>query len=218
MDFGRWIFWLALLYFTILTFKKKKLEKKYRILLIFSLFQILGLTANIIPYQNSIAHRYLLPASIPTTLIMSIWIFNYFKFNWKTSAIFILFITISGYFYVFLYPEKIAKGWDGTPAHWPVYSLRNEMNDFLTDKKINKNLVGTSFPNAASFKNTELCICKEELKDLEIRKDSYVVFSNVFNETDEFYDNIYNTNSFILMKEYRSFGIYMRLYKRKSLQ
>jgi hypothetical protein len=119
---------------------------------------------------------------------------------------------LSGSFWV--YPDKIAQGWDATPAHWPYYSVRNEMLNYLKANKIPLSSVGSFFPNTASFRLTDLSDDNLSFKDADLGKEEYILFSNVFNQNDEIIDKLFSEKNWTKEKIIKERGVYMILFWR----
>ena len=118
---------------------------------------------------------------------------------------------ISGNFWI--YPDKIAKGWDATIAHIPYYQLRKKMMNYIENKGISFNDVGSEVPNTAAIKYIDLSNDDRQfpLKDFETHR--YIFYSNIYNMfTDEEIDEL--KNSWIVEKEYKCLQVYVRLYKK----
>ena len=117
---------------------------------------------------------------------------------------------ISGNFWI--YPDKIAKGWDATIAHIPYYQLRKKMINFIENKDISFNDVGSEVPNTEMIKYIDLSNDNRKfpLKNFDIHR--YIFYSNIYNMfTDEEIDEL--KNNWIVEKEYKCLQVYVRLYK-----
>jgi hypothetical protein len=123
-------------------------------------------------------------------------------------------VLFSGWFWV--YPGKIAQGWDATPAHWPYYSVRNEMVKFIESENIPVSNVGSFFPNIDSFRLTDLSNKGSSFKDDEDLSCEYILFSNVFNQKDNVIDELFLTGNWVEIKSISRRNVRMILFKRKS--
>ena len=103
-------------------------------------------------------------------------------------------------------------GWDSTLAHLPWYGLREQMIDFIEEKGINFEKVGTAFPNIGPLKNIELNGMEEGFKEKDLRRDCYVFYSNVMNDfSDAEMDEL--EHRWLEMKRLESGGVCIILYK-----
>ncbi|MFN5705605.1 MAG: hypothetical protein ACK45U_07115, partial [bacterium] len=114
---------------------------------------------------------------------------------------------------VFIYPSKIAVGWDATPAHFPYYELRANLISHLNEKEININNVASGFPNLDTREILELNGDTSKFQSYHLNNTEYIVWSNIFNYPDELIDQI---QSYELIYEEEKRGIFMRLYKIKK--
>ena len=86
------------------------------------------------------------------------------------------------------------------------------MLSYMDDNNILVEEVACVFPNTAEFKLMELNsdLRKHQIKDLKVNK--YVLYSNVYN--DYVIEEIMQLeNEFILIKEFKKHGVFIRLYK-----
>ena len=99
----------------------------------------------------------------------------------KKMAIYLLILgSLSGNFWI--YPEKIAQGWDASLAHWPYFELRNKMNDYLKESNIDIDIVACTFPNVSQLKFLNLSSSSKRHEFLNLDKNRYVIYSNIFNK------------------------------------
>ena len=113
-----------------------------------------------------------------------------------------------------VYPEKIAQGWDATPAHWPYYKLRKEMHQYLIQENIPVDGVGSFFPFNFSLFDTDLVGNKVATKQADIMKDENIVYSNVFNVDDEIIDELFSSGNWRASRKIRYGLIYISLFQR----
>ncbi|PIZ05271.1 MAG: hypothetical protein COY57_08190 [Flavobacteriales bacterium CG_4_10_14_0_8_um_filter_32_5] len=131
----------------------------------------------------------------------------------KFVFVVLIFGSLSGNFWV--YPNKIAQGWDSTLGHIPFYSLQQKMNTYLDKNQITFSEVGTAFPmlgeHSVIFVNNDI----RSFKPKEVGKDTYILYSNVNND---FSDSELNwlSNQYIIEKKITSPTIYLCLFKLKK--
>lgn len=176
---------------------------------------ILFLAPVLVFSSNPIGHRYLLPVYITLTLAVIIWIHHHFETKKSIYLISfaLLFVQLSGHFWV--YPAKIAKGWDSSLAHLPYNQLRQKMFDYLQEKGINPSQVGSAFPNLGTPYSTDLAPQdKSKCANKNLKENEYVWYSNIFNdfsdwEIDELQQNWQE------LHRLESGQVYMVLYQNK---
>ena len=212
LDFGRIGVWLVLL-FLFLSYKKQiKESKKSKILFLFAMCIIVILSANMVWAKNLLAHRYLIPFYIIVALLGTQILFSNFVKDIHKISLTILWIIflISGNFWI--YPTKIAQGWDSTLAHLPYYSLRLQTIKYLEEKNINFNDVQSFFPNTRTIDLIDLNKDNRNFNTFD-GKGKYVIFSNVFNVNDEVYKNL--IKSYIVIKEFRNNRVFILILQKR---
>lgn len=216
LDFGRITLWIFLIYIVWRCFRKNiihNMNENYRknsfILILILLTQMAVIFCATVPTKNFIGHIYLLPTTTILSISVCYFAINLFK-SPKISLNIILLSLISGYFWV--YPEKIAKGWVSMPAHWTYYEQRNAAIEFLNRKNISKSDVSTSFPNLANEEYISLSKDEENFKNIDLKTDKFILYSNIFNESDEVINQIHNnfTPIFYSKKGFVFVGVYQR--------
>ncbi len=213
-DFGRigiWIVFLVLL----LKFRKDILKtRETRVLLLIFIVILVFLPANMVWAKNLLGHRYLLPVYISFSLLCANILFTQ-KLNPKLRAALMTFWIVSlvaGNLWV--YPDRISKGWDSTLAHLPYYKLRQQAIQYLDEQKIDFAGVQSFFPNIAPIDEIDLNNDKRIFTDFNDCCD-YVIYSNVFNINDENYDLV--KGKYSVIKQFRSGFLYMDICRKKEL-
>ena len=114
---------------------------------------------------------------------------------------------------LWVYPEKISQGWDATLAHLPYHQLRKNAIQFLEDKNINFQEVGTFFPNYTSIDEIDL---NDDSRFFEYfnQKNPYIFYSNVYNVSDEDYDFL--QENYYELKRFKKGNVYVSLLKMKD--
>jgi hypothetical protein len=212
IDFGRFGIWVV---FFILLFKFKmeifKLKGTRLLTIIFLVFLIF-LAVNMIWAKNLLAHRYLLPIYLIFSLLCANILFTQLlteKFRRLLIVLWML-ILISGNFWI--YPDKIAKGWDSTLGHLPYYKIRRQALTYLDEQKIDFKNVQSFFPNTGKIDDIDLNNDTRFLTDFNNTGD-FVLYSNVFNISDENFDLI--KTQYTVIKQFRSGLINMDICKRR---
>lgn len=216
IDFGRigvWIIYLLILSSIIGRDKQPGVDKGFLTASTLAFSQLALFLPLTIMLNNPIGHRYLLPIIIPVIIASVHWIYNYSK-----HRLIILLATgvlmLGGHFLI--YPEKTAQGWDSTTAHWPYYELRGEMMSVLEEEGIEKDSVSSFFPNTASGKYTDLNNDEKGFSDFEFSESPYVLYSNIYNVSDEVIDELFHSGSWAKKDMTEKRNIYMILFKRNE--
>ena len=207
IDFGRIAFWCIALIFTIVQIRKQdKLSEKQQFPII--LFFTLGFvfTANTIFADGLIGHRYYMPIYI-IGLVITLQLIEKYSKKRRTGIQVVIFIAFMiGAKYV--YPSKIAMGWDATPAHRPYYSLRADAIQYLNEKNISLQDVGAGFPNIDSRETLELNGDTSLFQSYANKNIKYILWSNIFNYPDELQDSL-ATRKVLFEKEKN--GVFMKV-------
>lgn len=212
IDFGRIFLWIV--FGVIVIFYYRKIRFDARLLNLFILFILLLtlLPLTMLFHKYLLAHRYLLPVYLIFSLLVGKLIFEQVK-DGKLQKILFAFVIIgllTGNLWV--YPDKIAQGWDSTLAHIPYYRLRNQMIEYIKQKKLSYQEIGTAFPNAASFKYVDLADEDTGFSKKDLTKNYFVFYSNIMNDfSDEEIDEL--KNKWIIEKEFKCMQVKVQLYR-----
>lgn len=214
MDFGRLF---IIIVFIFLVFKSKNtitsnLSSKKIMGICFVLLALLSLPFFI--YKSQTQHRYLLPFLMLFILLVSHLITN-FNASSKTKTIFFILLSLfslAGNLWV--YPNKIAQGWDSTLGHIPFYSHQYKMNDYLNKNNIPFESVGSAFPIVGKHSVIFLNDDTRSFKPKNVGKDHYILYSNVFND---FSDNELTTlqTDYTLVYQLHSPTVFLQLFQHK---
>ncbi len=213
VDFGRLFLWIAGIYFLMLFINKKiKYDKNVILLvLLMSVALIVNLPSMLI-FNLLAGHRYFIIVYLLLTVTFSYILFTKIENKKLVRLLYVMVLTglISGNFWI--YPDKIAKGWDATIAHVPYYRLRKKMINYIEEKGISFNDIGSEVPNTAGNKYIDLSGDNRQFPLKNFTTHRYIFYSNIYNMfTDEEIDELkYN---WILEKEYKCLQVYVRLYK-----
>ncbi len=161
---------------------RKKWTASGKALLTLLGLSILVLTPTLVLHQHLSAHRYLMPVTTLLTFLVVYLLGEVVPSKpWRRGifgAIVVLLLTGN----LWVYPTKVAQGWDSTLAHWPYYSLRQKMLDWLETENIPLQQVGTAFPNIGHLRYIDLREGKPGMLPFDLRKHRYIFYSNVFND------------------------------------
>jgi hypothetical protein len=98
-------------------------------------------------------------------------------------------VLITGNFWI--YPDKIAQGWDATLAHLPYYELQKQAIDYLDNNNIELDKVETFFPSHGTIDAFQLNNDNRIIDGYEGRRE-YVIYSNINNIADKEYDLLHS--------------------------
>ena len=215
IDYGRIFLWSVNLFFIITIIKnKRKLNRNMTILYGLLLSQLVVWFAVTIPFQNFFGHRYFLPVFILLGLLTAYIITNYLNYKHTVFSVCFLFL-ISGYFWV--YPRKIAQGWDATPAHWSYYKTRLAMIDYINKMQYHKNEISSFFPNLADTKNIDLITDKSfRFKEFNPDSDTLVLYSNTYNVEDSVIDALFFSGQWIEEYKIKNMQVEVILLRKKE--
>ncbi len=214
LDYGRIVIWgvflVLLIKFRLGVFKIKEARLLY-LLFIVILFL---LPANMIWAKDLLGHRYLLPIYLSFSLLCATILFS-LEMGRKLRIAMVsvwLIVIISGNFWV--YPEKISQGWDSTLAHLPYYKTRLQALEYLDKNGIAFSEVQSFFPNVPMIDDIDLNDDKRQLVDFDNGCD-YVLYSNVFNISNNDYDLI--RNQYSVIKQFRRGWVYIDICKKNNV-
>jgi hypothetical protein len=211
LDFGRVMLWLTVC--VLLWQTRKHLSKEVKELVLLLIVPLLTLTTVLVWFTNPIAHRYWLVVYVFLGLLTARLLLEVQNKTVRFAVVGLLVVSLlSGHFWV--YPQRVAKGWDATLAHLPYYELRKEMLLYLDQQHIPWQQVGTDFPNLASLASTDLTNDKRALANKDLTRQSYILYSNVFNGfTDQELEML--ASDWKVVKEIQQGQVYMQLYQKK---
>lgn len=170
------------------------------------------LTPSAVLYKILSAHRYFMPLFLifHLILIQQIVQANLTMFRKRILII----ITAAGLFggNFWIYPRGISMDWDATLAHLPYHRLRSEMIEFMEQRNIDFQSVGTMFPNINTGENLLLNGDNRKFAEKDFSQNKYILASNIFND---FSEADYQTleRDWSLIKISQKGGIWLKLYK-----
>ena len=211
LDYGKIGIWVV--FFILVTkFRNEILKlKETRILIFFLKCILVFVHLSMLWANNMLAHRYFIPFNIIFSLLCANILFSDYvniKLKYSLSILWLL-VLLSGNFWI--YPPKIAKGWDSTLAHLPYYNLRKQAILYLDYKKINFKDVESFFPNTATLNDIELNNDPRNFNNFE-GKSKFVYYSNIFNIEDTIYDRI--TKEYKVVKSFKNRGVFITIYMK----
>ncbi len=208
-DFGR-IFIFIFIIYSLFRFKKQLFTKEIKQLLLLAITSVFVIIITSLIATNTMGHRYFISSFIAIILIGFLIINTFYKSKKLIySLLFIGLLTGN----LWIYPRDIAQGWDASLAHIPYYNLRQEAIKYLDENDIKIEETASFFPNATPLDNVDL---SGDMRWFETytTTNKYIFYSNVYNLTDEEYENI-DTN-YSIIKEFKKRGIHIYIYKLKN--
>jgi len=212
IDFGRIGIWVV---FFVIFFKYRKEilnNKKVRLLILFFIITLIILSANILWAKNLIGHRYLIPVYLSFSILCAYLLFLPFINEKLRITLFLFWIVIISTGNFWIYPSKIAQGWDSTLAHLPYYNLRNKAIDYLDYEKIDVLKVASFFPNLSSFDSIDLNGNQKYFVEFD-GTNEYLFYSNIFNVNDNEYEQI--ISDYDIIKNFKKNGVFVWICKKK---
>lgn len=158
--------------------------------------------------KNPMGHRYFLPSYVA----MAVLCFNVlkeFKYR-KPLYLIVVFALLTGNLWV--YPDKIAQGWDASLAHLPYWDLRKKAIQYLDDNKISLDDTETFFPNYNSIDEIELNGDLRKMNDF-MGKSEYVMYSNVYNVSDDVIDAL--SENYTIVQSFEKMNVRVEIFQKK---
>ena len=190
LDFGQLIYYILGLLAIYLSFKQQinhQLTRKYSsiILLLVMPSLLIFLLLN-----KPICHRYFLIWHLLVPIgLLSCWRLIALKPLAKSLLYVVtIIVLLSGSFWI--YPDKIAMGWDSTLAHLPYFQLREQAIQYLAQQQnkannpIDPHLVAAHFPIFKAVESTNQLVFSKQsgyvCADIDTAKNyQYILYSNI---------------------------------------
>ena len=157
LDFGHVFVWITVAVLIIPQLKKStpRDESLRGIIFLLTVSVLLTLPTMLI-YKMLNGHRYLIPIYYFLSLLAVYLLFATPGLIRSKKWLTVLIIAglLSGNFWV--YPDKIAKGWDASLAHLPYHHLRHKMIQYIDQHHIPVSETGSRTPNTSRFHYIEL--------------------------------------------------------------
>ena len=166
-----------------------------------------------IPFSGLMQHRYFIPIQVLAGFILLKWILSYEMYGKRSRVLIgstLLFLILGN---CWIYPDKIAQGWDSTLAHLPYYSMQNRVTTYLNENKIDKEEVATAFPLRSPQSILNVNGDASQFHNKDEGETDYILYSNVMNDFSDKEVEILK-HQWIAVKAWRSFEVKMILYKR----
>ena len=183
LDFGRIGVWLALLAGLIgANWRTLFRDEKIRDLVLLAFSFLIAFAPAFLLISNPVAHRYLMPLYFLVALLAAYLLKTKYghKPLLKWGLLLVVLIQVSGHFWV--YPRRIAQGWDASYAYLPYFKLREKMINYIDSQAIPWEKIGTEFPNIGPMKYIDLNDQEAGFVAKNLDTQSYILYSNVFND------------------------------------
>jgi hypothetical protein len=211
LDFGR-IFIFLFLIISFLIFGKKIFKSlKNKQLLGVSICAVIFIIMTSLFATNTFGHRYFIVSYIGFILFSFVLIDEFYKSKKLVFGLLLLGL-LSGNFWI--YPKKIAQGWDATLAHIPYHSLRLEAIDYLNKEHIEIKEVASFFPNYTTLDFVDFSGDQRSFSKFN-GKNKYVFYATVFNLSDEELELL--EQNYSKLKKFNNFNITITIYTLKTL-
>lgn len=211
---GRIFIWGAALWSGFYFFKlKKSLPNSFMFLgvlfiLLFGLYFLFVFIS-----QMPFASRYFIPILFLLTLLTIYFITNISSEKGATRFfVLTLFFFISGHFWI--YPERIAKSWDGTLALFPYYELRKECFKYIDQSKIDYGQLSGSMWIYGHRRFAELGNDRRIIGNKPTSK--YYIYTNVSNIEDSLFDDLHTGINWKPVKCFSKWPVIITIYKNQK--
>jgi len=216
LDFGRLVLWVpGLLWMLTLWRAKEPIQRQERRMLLVFGIPLLVLSLAFLPFANPVAHRYFLVVFV---LALPWFAYRIHLLDPTRSRFYgIAILSMLAFGHRWIYPDKVAQGWDASLAHLPYFSLMSQAWSEIPDPEA----VYTEFP---LYKPMQSVRPGSQQKRTSFKKaegdwlsHDYVLYSNIINDIPHgTYDQI--TNTWPLQREWERGKVFIRLYRRPGME
>jgi hypothetical protein len=208
---GRIFIWIIAMWISIRFIKsKKKLPNNFQFIGILFLFLFGLYFLFVFISQMPFASRYFTPLFFLLTLLS---IHGVMSFYSERTLIHFFIVALLGFIsgHLWIYPERIAKSWDGTLAHLPYYELRDKCFNYIDYKKINYKKISGSlwiygYKRFAELGHDNRMIGSEP-------SNKYFIYSNVSNADDSLLENLHNKAIWRPIKNFSEWPVTITIYE-----
>lgn len=207
-DFGR-IFIIA-----VIIALSVKIKFRNNILYKVLIFSILPYLLFFLPFPYPVSHRHFIHF-YPVIILLFVYLISIQKqkaFRIIVSIIAIICLITGN---LWIYPERYGNGWDSSFKSLPYFNLKNQLDNYITYKKINPVSVGSRWPMNFDNYDTKLDNIHFSFTDIEmlpLSKHEYIAQSNISNNFTVSEIEELNKN-WILEKEFSSWPVYIKLFR-----
>lgn len=208
LDFGRIFLWIPMIYIIAKYRTQIKGSDKLKSLIILFSCVFVVMCCVTLTISNPFGPRYFILHYTIFALILSILIIkNIDKRFIKPIFLILIALLLSGNLWI--YPEKIAQGWDSSMAHLPYYNLRNQTIQFLEDEDIDFKDVGVGSPMTNQFRYTSVNDDIRRFSNINPDSNQWLIYSNISNLEDPMIIKV--KKEYKLVKRFSKYGVFMEV-------
>ena len=207
LDFGR-IFIVLFLLLSIILLKRKFFSKNVKQVIILGISSVTLVAVINSLSTNTMGHRYFITGYMMLTFA-AVLILQKFKKHKRLVYAILLIGLLSGNLWV--YPRKIAQGWDASLAHIPFHKLRIDAIKYLDSQSIDTKDVGAFGIYTLPFHYIDLSKDWRHFESYD-SNNKYLFYSNINNLKDEEYT--YIDHNYSIIKEFKQYPVHIYIYKR----
>ena len=183
LDYGRLFLWIVLFALLLRKFRRHRFDYRSLQFLLLLGITLIVLSPSLLLHKYLLNHRYLLPIYISLTLAAVFFLFDEKALQARTrnflyALVFLGLLTGN----LWIYPKKIAQGWDATLAHLPHYALRRQLFEELDRRNIPYDQVGTAFPEIGPLKYHDLSGRTPGFAEKDLSGQQYIFYANTMND------------------------------------
>jgi hypothetical protein len=210
---GRIVIWLLGMYVGMKMIKSSRSTTPNLKVLIALFLSLTGLyVLFVFISQMPFSARYFMPQFFVLTLFTLYGIIEFVDVR-KVKLLFLVVLLFELTGNLWIYPDRIAKSWDGTLAHLPFYELRKDCLKYIDEQEIDYKDVSAGFSLYGDRRFLDLQQKKQVIKSGNNGK--YFIYSNISNNEDSFVDSLRNQNFWTPLKRFDKGYVCIILYKRK---
>lgn len=218
LDMGKLFLWLALAFLLLRFGVRRVLGALPRPLLLCYLLVSLIYMTMTVPFQNPFGARYFLLLFLLFALMVGTLIFSLMPFLKARLLTFFLILMLWGG-HLMRYPEGMAVSWDSTLSHLPYYTLREDVQAYLTEHNVEPSDVRMLFPY-------EKPLDLNYLDGKERGAVAYRAFSNSDTARYIVYSNLSNVSRtlagidgrYTMMRIFKRGAVYFEVWRRVGLE
>lgn len=207
-DFGRIFIWIALI-IGVLKFKDSWHNTNFKTLIKLAISISIVIIITSLAISNPMGHRYFIGSYLIIALMLCVIINRSKKWKWFYGALLLLVTT--GNFWV--YPQRVAQGWDASLACIPYFELRRDMISYMDSNRIPITKTASFFPNINPIDYIDLNNDDRSFIDFT-GNEKYLLYSNVYNISDNEFEKI--QSDYVEMKRLSNKTVYFTLYQHKK--
>ncbi len=219
LDFGRVFLWLMVgIGILLLGYKRVWASAAHRTMLLAAAMPVLVLGMLFIPFSNPVGHRYFLTSYL---LLIMLAVGLVELGGWQRRGRLALAAVALGLVtgHLWLYPQGVAQGWDGSLAHVPIYRLEQQMDAYLHTQGMRRDDVCSDFPLLPHPYYTRITDVDDDQGYCNYLEDDgcpWVLVSRINNGyTDAHLADFMYSGNWVLRKGFSWGPIYMRLYQHR---